>query len=70
MVFTLPHFPWLKVCDSSVGENTTLPNLKWGKLKGLEKLMHTLNALEGEACSDIKRVGRTCSPIRLRLMMF
>ena len=39
-----PHFPQLKVCAFSVGENMVFLNLECGKLKGLGELMRTLNA--------------------------
>ena len=44
-------------------------NLGCGKLKGLGKLKRTLNASEGEARLDAKRVGSAHSPICLWHML-
>ena len=46
-----PPFFRLKVDTSSVGKNTVLLDLEWGKLKGLGELICPLNA-----CLDINHV--------------
>ena len=70
MVLTMPPFPSVGIlCFFSWGKYCVL-NLRCEKLKGLGKLMHTSNMLEGEACLGTKRVGRARFPISLRCMMF
>ena len=44
-------------------ENTVFLNLRCEKLKGLEELMRTLNAPEGEARLDTKYMGSARFPI-------
>ena len=64
-----PLFPdWNFVLFQS-RENIVLLNRGWEKLKGLGKLMHTLNALEGGACLDTTCMGSTCFPTCLRRML-